>query len=378
MLLFSASAAALSVGSAAAPTRPSFRCRTPPVRANFFSSFMPKPPPSPADIYSPDLTCQPACLPASFEDLVAGASSGVAAALGAGLSAVEVEFPPVASANARGDGSAASERLVHEANAAFAARLAEACGGGGRRVMLVGCTGGALSALGAGAVSLRDAGRSAPSVHLYLLYLCTPLRPLRALSACTLCVHPLRAPAACTLCVHALRPLRPVHLRPVASALAAPLPPRTLPSASRRLQTSSGTLSRPWAPQHAKYGYSLDAYGCSMGCIGLQPGAAEALCAIVGSTIWPRLAAALCGHPPLQKPFARSGRPARPVSRESPLGLEGRGGLRQRWCPGVALWCPAQKALWCPAQKALWCPAQKASIPPCGSNQVRAGAWSWL
>ncbi len=164
-------AAALSV----APTRPSVRCRAPPVRANFFSNFMPKPQPSPADVYNPDLTCTPACLPASFEDIVAAASSGVAAALEAGLPAVEVEFPPVASANARGDGSAASERLVHDANAAFAARLAKECGGGGRRrVTMVGCTSGALSALGAGAFSLRDAVRSAPSAP-YLYTHCTPL-----------------------------------------------------------------------------------------------------------------------------------------------------------------------------------------------------------
>ena len=102
-----AAAAALSVArSAAVPTRPSARCRAPPVRANFFSSFMPKPPSSPADVYDPDLTCPPACLPASFEDIVAAASSGVAAALEAGLPAVEVEFPPVASANARGGGGA--------------------------------------------------------------------------------------------------------------------------------------------------------------------------------------------------------------------------------------------------------------------------------
>ena len=165
-----AAAAALSVArSAAVPTRPSVRCRAPPVRANFFSSFMPKPPSSPADVYDPDLTCPPACLPASFEDIVAAASSGVAAALEAGLPAVEVEFPPVASANARGDGSAASERLVHEANAAFAARLAEECGDGGRRrVTMVGCTSGALSALGARAFSLRDAVRSAPSAPIHM------------------------------------------------------------------------------------------------------------------------------------------------------------------------------------------------------------------
>ena len=227
-----AAAAALSVArSAAVPTRPSARCRAPPVRANFFSSFMPKPPSSPADVYDPDLTCPPACLPASFEDIVAAASSGVAAALEAGLPAVEVEFPPVASANARGDGSAASERLVHEANAAFAARLAEECGDGGRRrVTMVGCTSGALSALGAGAFSLRDAVRSAPSApypHANCS-LCTPPRP----------TYPLRP-------MHLRCPSCLAHLRCSSSALAAPPPPRTWPSASRRSQTSSGRLSRP-------------------------------------------------------------------------------------------------------------------------------------
>ena len=69
---------------------------------------------------------------------------------------------------------------MHEANAAFAARLAEECGDGGRRrVTMVGCTSGALSALGAGAFSLRDAVRSAPSApypHANCS-LCTPPRP---------------------------------------------------------------------------------------------------------------------------------------------------------------------------------------------------------
>ena len=217
-------AAALSV----APTRPSVRCRAPPVRANFFSNFMPKPQPSPADVYDPDLTCTPACLPASFEDIVAAASSGVAAALEAGLPAVEVEFPPVASANARGDGSAASERLVHDANAAFAARLAKECGGGGRRrVTMVGCTSGALSALGAGAFSLRDAARSAPSAP-YLFTRCTPLHA-------TAPTYPLRPR-------HPQCPPYPPHLCCSSSVLAAPPPLRTWPSASRRSQTSSGTL----------------------------------------------------------------------------------------------------------------------------------------
>lgn len=181
MLLLCAATALSVARSAAVPTRPGVRCRAPPSlrcrapQANFFSSFMPKPQPSPADVYDPDLTCTPACLPASFEDIVAAASSGVTAALEAGLPAVEIEFPPVASANARGDGSAASERLVHDANAAFAARLAKECGGGGRRrVTMVGCTSGALSALGAGAFSLRDASRSAPSAP-YLYTHCTPL-----------------------------------------------------------------------------------------------------------------------------------------------------------------------------------------------------------
>ena len=147
------------------------------------------------------------------------------------LPAVEVEFPPVASANARGDGSAASERLVHEANAAFAARLAEECGDGGRRrVTMVGCTSGALSALGARAFSLRDAVRSAPSAP-YPHANCSLFTPPRP-------TYPLRP-------MHLRCPSCLVHLRCSTSALAAPPPPRTWPSASRRSQTSSGRLSRP-------------------------------------------------------------------------------------------------------------------------------------
>ena len=136
--------------------------RTPSVQANFWSSFMPKPQPSPADVYDPDLSCPPAGLPVSFDDLYQSAVDGVIAALD--LPAVEVDFPPVAAVNARGDGSAQSERLVNEANAAFATHLLEALRQTGRSVEVVGCTAGALAALQAGAISLDAASAAAAEV----------------------------------------------------------------------------------------------------------------------------------------------------------------------------------------------------------------------
>jgi len=129
------------------------------VRANFFAELF-KPQQTPADSYEPDRTVAPACLPASYDELHATAVAGVEAALGSGEVAVEVDFPPVSSANARGDGSAKSEQIVHRANAAFVERLCESLGAA-RRVVVVGCTGGALSALGDSAVSLRAAAGQA-------------------------------------------------------------------------------------------------------------------------------------------------------------------------------------------------------------------------
>jgi len=71
-----------------------------------------------------------------------------------------VDFPPIASINARSDGSAASEQKVHEANARFAlqlcGRLADSSVCDGEPV-LVGCSSGARAALGGDALSLRDA-----------------------------------------------------------------------------------------------------------------------------------------------------------------------------------------------------------------------------
>ena len=71
-----------------------------------------------------------------------------------------MDFPPIASINARSDGSAASEQKVHEANARFAlqlcGRLADSSVCDGEPV-LVGCSSGARAALGGDALSLRDA-----------------------------------------------------------------------------------------------------------------------------------------------------------------------------------------------------------------------------
>ena len=144
------------LAAAAALLAPSPRPRAPPAHANFFSQFMPKPQPSPADVYQPDCSVAPAGLPADYDEVYTAAAAGVAAALGR-EAAVEVDFPPLASANARGDGSAKSEQMVQMANAAFVRRLRESLVGSGRTVAVVGCTGGALSALGSGAVSLRAA-----------------------------------------------------------------------------------------------------------------------------------------------------------------------------------------------------------------------------
>lgn len=124
-----------------------------------FSQFF-KPPPTPADVYQP-VSCAPACLPQSYDEVHATAIDGVRAALDANERAVEVEFPPLASANARGDGSAKSERLTHEANAVFVSKLERSLASNGHSVVVVGCTSGAASALGPNAVLLRDAPSSA-------------------------------------------------------------------------------------------------------------------------------------------------------------------------------------------------------------------------
>jgi hypothetical protein len=114
------------------------------------------PSPSPADVYDPQPS-PPAGSPSSFEDIYKAAIDGVVAALGAERT-VEVDFPPIASLNARGDGSAQSQRLVDDANAAFVARLRAHLEQSGKQVAVVGCNGGGVHALGSGALSLRNAG----------------------------------------------------------------------------------------------------------------------------------------------------------------------------------------------------------------------------
>lgn len=132
---------------------------SPPCRARpraFFGELF-KPQSSPADVYQPDPGVLPG-LPADYESMYRAAALGVRSAVDDGVAVVEVDFPPLASVNALNDGSAKSERLVHEANARAAAALRAALGG--MRVVCVGCSGGARSALrdkcGA-AQGLRDA-----------------------------------------------------------------------------------------------------------------------------------------------------------------------------------------------------------------------------
>ena len=139
--------------------------RAPPPRLLFGQFF--KPPPTPADVYKP-VSCAPARLPQSYDEVHATAIDGVRAALDSNERAVEVEFPPLASANARGDGSAKSERRTHEANAAFVSKLERSLARNGRRVVVVACTGGAASALGPTAVSLRDAPSAATRSSVFV------------------------------------------------------------------------------------------------------------------------------------------------------------------------------------------------------------------
>ena len=132
-------------------------------RLNFFSQFMPQPQPSPADNYRPDADAQPAGLPKSYNELHNTAIAGVKAAIADGVhSAVEVDFPPIANVNARGDGSAKSERLVLEANVEFVGKLKRALVEAKMKCLVVGCSRGSVAALGSGAVALRDAPAMAP------------------------------------------------------------------------------------------------------------------------------------------------------------------------------------------------------------------------
>ncbi|KAL3910127.1 MAG: hypothetical protein SGPRY_009175 [Prymnesium sp.] len=122
--------------------------------AGLLSNLFPPPPPNPADFYSPDLSAPLPGLPRSYEDVHAGAIDGVLRALQSGLSTCEVDFPPVSSVNARGDGSAKSEQLVAEANVAFARILRDAIG----EATIVGCSAESVRALGSDALPSKQEG----------------------------------------------------------------------------------------------------------------------------------------------------------------------------------------------------------------------------
>ena len=100
------------------------------------------------------MACDSPGLPRSYDEIASGAIAGVRAALDSGVTSMEVQYPPVASANARGDGSAKSEQLVAEANAKFALKLSSKLG---RKAVIVAGSGDAARALGTDAISLRDA-----------------------------------------------------------------------------------------------------------------------------------------------------------------------------------------------------------------------------
>lgn len=144
--------------------------RTAQPQCNFFSQFMPKPPDTPANVYSPDPSAELPGLPTSFQAIYAAAATGVRAAIGDGVSACEVDFPPIANVNRLSDGSAKSEALVHAANAEAAQKIQEALSD--LPVALIGCSGGARAALrdvcdGANVYSLRDGAKvSADSVAI--------------------------------------------------------------------------------------------------------------------------------------------------------------------------------------------------------------------
>ena len=137
-------------GGGAGLSRPA---RAPPPQLNFFANLL-KEQPSPADDYRPDLSARTAGFPKNYEALHSAAIAGAKAALTAGLATAEIDFPPITNVNARGDGSAKSERLVDEANANFVRKLSAALGASN---LVVGCSRGALAALGGASVSLRDA-----------------------------------------------------------------------------------------------------------------------------------------------------------------------------------------------------------------------------
>lgn len=162
--------------------------RSAPPQLFFNNLFSSTPQPNPADEYAPDAGAPPVGLPTSYEDLHATAVDGVLAAVAAGVEVCEVDFPPIASVNARGDGSAKSEALVAAANAKFVAKLTD---GLKRRakatVTVIGC-GGARAALGAGAVTLRDGAQLAATGDVALVVSPADIEQWEAAAALDCCV----------------------------------------------------------------------------------------------------------------------------------------------------------------------------------------------
>ena len=131
----------------------------------FFNIFNQDPTPNPADAYEPDLAAEQLGFPRSFDSIHDAAIQGVCAAFAAGVDVVEVDFPPIAGVNARGDGSAKSEEAIADANAAFVKKCVDSLtameDNGAGRVAVVGCGSRTTRALGSGAVPLRDGERAA-------------------------------------------------------------------------------------------------------------------------------------------------------------------------------------------------------------------------
>lgn len=133
-----------------------------PPAAGLFDQFF-QPQASPADVYSPDLSAPLPGLPREYKSIYASAVEGVQAAMCDGVSGVEIDFPPLANVNALSDGSAKSERQVHEANAVAAASMMRALGPSTKNLCVIGCSRGARSALRDACDSVLDLRDDVPA-----------------------------------------------------------------------------------------------------------------------------------------------------------------------------------------------------------------------
>ena len=82
-------------------------------------------------------------VPRSYDEIHAQAIAAVKSGLKAGKRRLEIEFPPIAQTNKISDGSASSQRLVRQANAAFNTKVASAFSGESKRVVVL-CADGPL------------------------------------------------------------------------------------------------------------------------------------------------------------------------------------------------------------------------------------------